>query len=170
MSERMKPTFEMSIDTRLLHDRLKAANVGDVVGYEEMDRILGRDVRGDAYGSLHSARRRLQKNDQIVFGTVHKVGLKRLNDVEIVASAEAEIDGLRRRARRAGERVTCVQNFAGMPAESQIKHNASLSLFGAVSAITNSKRVKRLEERVKAARAALPLAKTLAFFAGDKAA
>lgn len=158
----MKTRFEMSIDTRVLYDRLKQAVVGEVVTFEQMSDLLGRKVEG-ACPNLQSALRRLE-GEGIAFANIRAKGYQRMNDVEIVGTAEHAREGLRRAAKKAIKRLTCVQNFDALPNEQKIKHNAALSGFGAIASIMSPGRVKKLEERVAQTGAQLPLAKTLEAF------
>ena len=166
MTTDKRPNFELSVDTRLLYQRLKETHIGDQVSYDELSELIGRDVRNGAHSNLQSARNRCMKHDGIVFGTIRTVGLKRLNDTEIVETAEEQINRIRRASRRAAKTLAQVRDFAAMPEEAQTKHNASLSLFGAVAKITQTSQVQKLEKHVGEAQKQLPLAKTLEFFAG----
>jgi len=157
-----KTLFEMSIDTRMLYDRLKKAAVGEVVSFAQMTDTLGRQVEG-ANSNLQSALRRLE-GEGIAFANVRGVGYQRMNDVEVVNTAEHAREGIRRKAKRAVKRLTCVQEFDKLPNELKVKHNAALSGFGAIASIMSPGRVKALEEQVMKAGAQLPLAKTLEAF------
>lgn len=157
-----KTLFEMSIDTRMLYDRLKKAAIGDVVSFTQMTELLGRSVDG-ACGNVQSALHRLE-GEGIAFANVRGTGYQRMNDVEVVNSAEHAREGIRRKAKRAVRRLTCVQEFDRLPNEMKVKHNAALSGFGAIASIMSPGRVKSLEEAVARVGAQLPLAKTLEAF------
>lgn len=157
-----KTLFEMSIDTRMLYDRLKKAVIGEVISFTQMGEILGRTVAGDC-GNVQSALHRLE-GEGIAFANVRGEGYQRMNDIEVVNSAEHAREGIRRKAKRAVKRLTCVQEFDKLPNELKVKHNAALSGFGAIASIMSPGRVKTLEEHVARAGAQLPLAKTLEAF------
>ena len=158
--------FEISVDARLLHERLKKVGVGDLISWDDLSEIISRDVRagGPAYGALTTARRRAQKHEGIVFDPVKGKGLKRLNDAEIVETSQAKIDSVRRRSRAALRRLACVQNYEGLTSEKQVRHNTFASIFSAFATITKAGSMKRLEDQVAEAHAQLPLAKTLEAF------
>jgi len=61
---------EMSVDTRLLIERLSRVEIGDFVSYKELSEVIGRDVQGAARGNLTTARHRLEVDDAIQFGPV----------------------------------------------------------------------------------------------------
>lgn len=163
MTEDRKPSFELSIDTRLVYDRLKQAAIGEVVSFRALKDALGREVEGSE-SSIQSAVRRLLKVDGIVFENVRGVGYKRLADIDIVRSSESMRDRLRRGAKRMVRKLACVQNFDALPNDLKVKHNAAMSGFGAVVAMMSPGRMKKLEQKVEQAAAQLPLAKTLEVF------
>ena len=84
------PAFKRSIDTQTVVDRLRASEIGDLVTYASISEALGRDVTNGARSVLQSARRIVLNEDQMVFGVVTRVGLKRLSDVEIVDAADRD--------------------------------------------------------------------------------
>ena len=91
---------ELSIDSKMLYDRLIKAEVGAVIPYRELTEVISRDVQGPARGNMNTARHRALRHNGMVFEAVWKVGLKRLNDTEVVAVGEASLGRIRRVARR----------------------------------------------------------------------
>ena len=153
---------EISVDTQLLVERLRKVGVGETISYAELTGTISRDVQGSARGNLYTARRTLQRDDNVVFGVVVGEGMKRLNDSEIVSTATSDRVGIRRRSRRAARRLACVQDFDSLPSEAKIRHQAAISLFGVISAIARNSETKRLEAAVEQAQNKLPVAATLA--------
>lgn len=157
-----KTTFEMSIDTKMLYDRLKTAAVSETVSFMQLSDLLGRKVDG-ASSNLQSALHRLE-GEGVAFANIRGVGYQRMNDVEVVNTAETSREGIRRKAKRAVKRLTCVRDFDRLPNDLKVKHNAAISGFGAIASIMSPGRVKALEEQVAKVGAQLPLAKTLEAF------
>lgn len=164
MTDTKRPTFEMSLDTRVVVDALRDVKVGERITYQSIGDALGRAVDG---GDPHiqSALRRLEA-DGVIFGNVRRVGYQRLADVDIVNTVEHERKGLRRKARRIVHRLTSIADFEALPNELKVKHNAAVSGFGAIAAILAPDKMRQLEAKVEGAQAKLPLAKTLAAFTG----
>lgn len=158
--------FEISVDAKLLHERLKKVGIDEVISWEDLSEVISRDVRagGSAYGALTTARRRALVDEGMVFDPVKGKGLKRLSDAEIVETSQAKIDSVRRRSRAALKRLACVQNFNGLPSDKQVKHNVFASIFSAFVMVTKAGPMKKLEDQVAEAQAQLPLAKTLEAF------
>ncbi len=158
-----KSQFEMSIDTRTLYDLLIKANVGDTVTFTAMSEALGRPVQGSE-PSLQSALRHAFNQDECAFGNVRTVGYRRLTDAEIVGSGEIETSLIRRRAKKAGKRLSYVENYDKMTPDEKIKHNSYMSIFSALSQITKTSAIKKIEGAVAKHGESLPLAKTLEAF------
>lgn len=155
----------MSNDTRLVFDRMKEAAVGDTITYSELSGIIGRDVQGPGYSIVGSARRRLKRELNMIFDAVTNVGYKRLSDSEIVATSPRYMDSIRRKARAGAQTLTSVTNYDNLTAAQKSQHQAGVSVFGAIAAVTNAKAFERVEKAVAQSQSVLPLAKTLEVFA-----
>lgn len=162
MSNQQKNVFEISVDTRMVYDRMKQCVVGEVISYRTIGEILGRAVDGSC-SNVQSALYMLER-DGVAFANVRGTGYQRMDDVEIVGTAESVRKAIRRKAERGAKRLTCVQDFGALPNELKVKHNAALSGFGAIASIMSPGRMKSLEASVEKAGAQLPLAKTLEAF------
>jgi hypothetical protein len=157
------------MDSKAIEERLVDLEIGEEIAYSELSELIGRDVTSER-GALNSARRRLVRDHQMVFGVIRGVGLKRLDDAEIVGTGESVNDHIRRTARRAARQIACVRDFEAMPPEKRTQHNTWLSLFGAIASVTRAPCVKRLAAAVEQSRASLPLMKTLQSFTEKKRA
>lgn len=162
MSNEKKSTFEMNIDTRVMYEHMKNRMIGETVTFRELGELIGRRVWGGT-ANLQSALRRLE-NEGLAFANVRGVGYQRMNDVEVVNTAETAREHLRRKAKRACKRLACVREFDKLENDMKIKHNAAMSGFGAIASILAPGRMKSLEEKVASVQAQLPLAKTLEAF------
>ena len=158
------PSEKTSIDVQTLYDLLHKTRTGDVVSYEALHEAIGRDVREANRYLLLRAIELIRRDHNYVFGTVRRVGVKRLADGEIVGAAAADVASIRRKARKAASKLTCVTDFDALTADERIRHNATVSLFGAVHSMTKRPQVKKLEAAVQSAGRSLPLAKTLEMF------
>lgn len=150
----------LSIDTKMLSDRLAKCEDGETVTYADLSAIIGRNVQVEARGNLTSAMHRMLA-EGAVFGSVRNVGVKRLTDAEIVGVGPEIIGRVRRAARRASAKLASVQNFEGLPPAAQTTHNMALSVLGVLAHITKPGTVRKLEARIEQGRQALPLQRTL---------
>lgn len=160
MSKRSIP--ELSIDTQTLERALLTVAVGEVVGYESLSKLIGRNVQNGATHLLQSARRRVQRDHHIVFEPVRGEGLKRLDDEGKARSGESALAKIRSTARRGQEKLLCVDDFDSLSNDAKIKHNLSLSVLGALRQVAKATTMKRLEGKVSNSKHdALPVAKFL---------
>lgn len=166
MASELKRTIqERSIDTQLLVDHLLSIRPEETADYATLSKIIGRDVT--ASGSpLHSARRIAEREGRIVFGTIRKVGLKRLADSEIVTVGRYSLGRIHREAKRGANRLSCA-DYSKLSREAQSEHNATAAGLGALFAITGTPAQKKLLHAAEAATDRLSLQKTLSVFAGS---
>jgi hypothetical protein len=154
---------ELSVDTRLVEQRLMEAKPGDTVPYSELSQIIGRNVQNGARHVLTTAINRALGNGA-VFACVTNVGVKRLADVEIVATGDSAARKMRRLARRSVRKLSQVVDFAALPKPVQVRHNTLMSVMGAVAHFSKESAIKKVEAKVAETSQALPLGKTLEVF------
>lgn len=162
-----KPDFTMSVDTRLLYDRLVKLQVGEHITYKELSALVARDVQGKARGALNSARYRAERDQRVVTVPIRGVGLQRLDGIGIVGRGQQRIERVRRGARRARKGLEPV-DYLDLSPYDKIRHNALMSVAGAVESMTLRRGVKRIEETVEKAGRILPLAETIRHFSGQQ--
>ncbi|MCP5099884.1 MAG: hypothetical protein GY943_30390 [Chloroflexi bacterium] len=158
-----KPTFELSIDTRLLYELLKSCEVNETVTYVQLSKEIGQPVEG-ANSSLQSALRKCMTQDDIVFENVRGEGYKRLNDIDIVSASERDTTGIRKRARKAAKKLTLVTDFAALPQDKKIEHNTRLSILSAITSAASRKSENKISAAVTKQGHELPFAATLEAF------
>jgi hypothetical protein len=163
-AEQQRPIGLISIDAKSIYDRLMKCAVGEIVSYEELNALIGRDVRNGAHYALATACKKAMRQTGAVFGVIRKVGVKRLNDEEIAQSLTGPVERIHRTANAGLRRGACVENFSALPRELQAQHNANLSLLGVMSHFTKGRQITALTARVEKAQATLPLQKTLEAF------
>lgn len=165
----MKPAmFEMSVDTRLLKQRLAKVEPGKTITYKELGEEISRHVDGGT-SSLTSARRALFNETGILFSPVRGEGLVRLTDEGKVGASDSDLNRVRRAAKRGARKLASVDNFDKLPPAKQLQHTTKMSVFSALAHISSDKAVTTLESKVSPGRAKeLPIAATLAAFLPDK--
>ena len=157
-----KPRFQVNVDVQILADLLKTKGVGEVATYEELKAAIKRDLQGPARYLLAAARRRLLRDDRMVFDPITDVGLKRLSDVECVATHKRTAKRIQRTAER-GIRVVAAADYDTLPNAVKIEHNIALAHLGALAHIAKPKQAKTLAEKVDGTKP-IPLAETLEMF------
>ena len=157
-------TFNRSIDTQLLVDRLTMATEGEIIDYATLSGIIKRDVTNGARGSLIQAMRIVLSEHKIVFATVRKVGIKRLSASESVDLAGTSVTKIHREAKRGAKKIQAVE-YDKLDQGGQLKHNATAAVLAALHESTTRKRVLQVEKAVEN-RTKLAVAETLAALAG----
>lgn len=160
MSDR--PSFNATVETRLIYQELAKANIGDVIEYERLSEITSRQLE-TIRPNIQSAMRMALRNHDMVFAAVRGDGIKRLDDSEIVADGSAAIIRLRRRARRNLERQSKA-NFDNLSRPEQMRLSAEMSINSAVAMMTRESSVKKIEAKADPKRLGLPIRETLSMF------
>lgn len=160
---------EISIDTRLVMERLDKAEIGQTVSYDELSAIIGRSVL-DSYHLTRTARNRLLRESKKHFEAVPGVGFKRCSDSEKVASGGAYLARSRRACRRGARITTSVDDYDAMTNDDKVRHNAQLSLLLTMRAISTPAKMKSLESKVQTSQQSLSMKGTLEAIAASKPA
>lgn len=155
---------KISLDSQMLYDRLAEAKPGETISYAELTDLIGRDVQTEAYGCLATARRKARNHNRKVFGTLAKVGLKCLEDAEIVDSGYRSLTTVKRRARDGLKKLICLQDYNGLADHMKVKHNAVAAILMVANRMTTPKKVAALETVVSEKMQKLTFTQTLEFF------
>lgn len=153
-----------SADTKIIEHRLRSTSPGDVVTYDEMSVLLGRDVREFCYGNIQTAIRTLIK-ESIFFDCVVGKGYKRLNEAESVAALEH----YRVKARRAVRRgIVHLQHIEAdkLSEQDKMKYFAMGTQLQAMELFSSSKATNRIESAVKDVSKQMAIGETLKLFGG----
>jgi hypothetical protein len=165
-SKRTIPT--LSIEAQELIRRLLRASVGDVISYAELSVVAMGDVQDQKRGVLTTARKRVLEDHDMVFEAISNVGLKRLNDEEIVITAEAPLVRINRLANRGKRKLACV-DYDNLENELKIKYNARGTLLAFHYHSTKPRQLKSIEQKVEKLGSQLGLQQTLRAFGMESA-
>ena len=153
-------------DSEAIARVLSTLAVGDEVSYHELSAAIGRDVQTIARAAMERARYRLERDERRVFGVMFGIGLRRLDDREIVATSDRARAHIRRTSRRAARTVLC-SDYAALTREDQTKHNTALSVFGILEQLAHDRSYRRIEQGVKKSGSVLTDAKAAALALKD---
>lgn len=156
----------LSIDVQILTDALLALKVGEVITYGALSKLVGCDVQFECRHKLTSAVDRcLQRN--VVIGTDYNVGVKRLNDLETIATMHHHTRKMRKAFRKQAKRITTV-DYDNLPKKQQIEHNAALAMLGTYLYMSASKQQRAIESEIERVGKRINVAGTLELFAKKK--
>ena len=160
-----KPNFYLSTETRICKDRLKLAEIDEVVTYKELSNLIGRNIQ-EYRNPLNSARHALRRDYGRDFSCVTGLGVKRLSDEEVVLSADFARKKMRKMSHREILRLMrCVDDFDALPIALQKKHNAEVSAMQAMRHFTKESSVRKIQEKIGGdVQKYLPTEKTMALF------
>jgi len=155
---------ELSVESKLLYERLQTLEFDEFIPYEELTQITGRNVQEEGRGNLQRAKLKCLKDNQIHIATVISKGVKRIHDADVVKGGNA-LKKITRCAARRRLQLHSV-NYAELTKELQTAHNAELSQLGVIRIFSNDKATKKLIGHVE--KGELPIGKTLEFFTNGK--
>ena len=153
-----------SADTSIIENRLRNTKPGDLVTYDELSTLLGRDVLEHCRGNVGSARRTLIK-ESIFFDCVSKEGYKRLDNNEAVNASEHYTTRAKRAARRGLNHLANVP-FDGLSDEAKKKHLTTSAQLGAIDLFGSSKAAHKIETVIKDTSHQIAIGETLKLFGG----
>ena len=153
---------QMGIDAKILFDYLSKVEIGQTVKYQDLSALIGRDIQANR-STLETARRALLR-DSIVFCTIRNEGIQRVGDVKKVEVATNHLGRIRNITRKSNKILAAVDDFNGLPNEVKIKHNAAMSVCGAIMQCTKSSSLARVEKALQNNNHILPVAETLSLF------
>jgi hypothetical protein len=156
MMESKRSIPELSVDSQVLMKRLAGVAVGETVTYTELSTLIGRNVQTSARGYLTTARRRLKRDDQMVFAAVQNLGVKRLDDLGLVQAGQSGMEHVRNHTRRVVQTLGCVAGYAALPPEVQRAYNLTTAQAGMLLHVTKPAVVKQIEAHLLALADAVP--------------
>ena len=164
MNQNFRAKDTIHVDAAIILARLKSAKPGDVISYNEMSELIGRNVQKEARYIMETARRHAKK-DRIYFGVVTNEGLQRLDDSGKVKAGSGMLGKIRRTSRRAAQTLAAVENFSELPNELKIAHNTALSVYGIITQATSRRVQEKISARVDGAEGgALAMKKSFELF------
>ena len=137
----------VSVDSLTLYRHISKLSPGEVAKYEELNSLIGRDVRKGAYGNLDTARNMALKNDGKVFLCIKKVGIKCAEPSEVIDDGECSIRSVRRKMGKSRRRLASVEAGA-LPEGERVRYSKFAALSGAIHLATSRKAQGRIEQQV----------------------
>lgn len=128
----------LSAETSLLIRRLRSLSVEEVVSYEELSELIGRDVRRFR-SPLDTARLRVLKDDYIHTDVVRTVGIKRISTAEGASSGAARALRRVRAAARRGRTIVSRVKLEEVPQTDRAVLFARSSLLDLVDNASSAK-------------------------------
>lgn len=151
---------EMAADIDALAERLASLSVGETASYDDLTKVVGRDIRDDFY-ALRKARTQAERRLGCLFEVVRAVGIKRLAPQESLHVGSQVLGTVRRAARRGIDRIARIRSNSLEPGD-QSKLIAYQSQLGAIAYTADRKRTDEIAKAEPSR--VLPVGKVLEMF------
>jgi hypothetical protein len=154
---------EHAAEHAALMELLRNLSFGETLSYDDASETIGRDVRHSARTSLLAAIRKLELEDGTRrFGSVYRIGIKRLSEGEVHVLGKAARNRARNTVRRAYRRLDGTKANDPVAAEHIRIEKAHL---GAIALAMKESHHKQVAEITRANGGEPPAAVLLALFA-----
>jgi hypothetical protein len=125
---------ERSAATQSLVNLLSNTSPDETITFGEMQRVTNLDIRGNSRYLLDSARRILQNQYNMVFGSIRGVGVSRLRSDQLVEVGRRNVKKISRTARRGGKAMDTA-NRAELSKEQRFAHDATRGVLASLERI-----------------------------------
>jgi len=157
-SNRTRAIPELSVDVKLVYQRVREMAPGAVISYVELSEVVHRNIQTDGRWILQRARHKAQREDKIVTECVKNEGVKRLDDAGIVASSSSYVKRTRGAAKRGAIKIGSVRDYNSLSEYDRVQHDAAATVLGLILMCSSPSKVKQLEGAVKKMHSELPSA------------
>ena len=137
------PITIYGVELGLLIDALKTVQPDTVVSYDNLSMAAKLNVLAHRH-VLHSALRRLLKEDQLRFEPVRGVGLRRLVSEQIVSVAHSDIRKLGRTARRSQQKLAAAE-YTELSEQGKVKYGVGMAVLSLMRHSATEKTSKKIE-------------------------
>lgn len=168
-----KTVGERHIFTQIIMQLLMAVEIGEIITYEQLEKEIDIDCRPQkpGYGYQYTARIILEREENMVFEAVTKVGLKRLPPEDVAqSSVQCITKPLRSHLDRQKRRVdTLNESYSKLTPSGRFCVDTARTLLVFAKGITRKKSVGMIEAQVEKTKKAISMDETLALFMPKKA-
>jgi len=153
-----------SADTLIIENRLRNTEPGDLVTYDELSTLLGRDVRKYCSGFVQTARKSLI-TEGVFFDTIKNQGYQRLDNEQACNASQHYIDRARRTAKRGINHLRHVA-FDSLTKDGKKKHLTASAQLGTMHMFATGSAAKKIGNKVNGSTTPVPVGETLKLFGG----
>jgi len=139
---------ETYIEVKVLVEKLKEIPLGGTVSYADLSNAIGRDVQKSGRLPLVKAREIVEKESGTRFGTVHRVGVKRLEYKDMPGVASKGQSTVLRHTRRTIRKISNL-SYNDMDEKTTNELRIAKSHLGAIALVCKPSTRKVVEEQVK---------------------
>lgn len=167
-----KTPGERHIFTELIIQLLSSIEIGEIVTYEQLEAEIEMDCRpqGPGYGYQYTARNILERESNIVFEAVSKIGLKRLPPEDVAqSSVQCVTKPLRALLKRQKRRLdTLNESYESLSPPGRFCVDTARTLIVFAKSVTSKKSVSMIRSQVQVNKKQISLDDTIALFMPKK--
>lgn len=163
MKDNTKAIPEISVDAQTLISRLRKMQKGEAVSYKELSALISADVQQKARGYLNTARNRLLMDEAMVFEAVRGIGIKRMDDAQIISVGDQTTGKIHRASKRALRKLNC-SDAGNLTNDQKVELNTAASIAGCIALMTRPSKLNLIRAAVKQAENRLATGRTLDLF------
>jgi hypothetical protein len=142
-----KPDFHPSVESQTIARHLSTLEVGQLVTYDELCRLVHAADIEEIRMKIQTARGIVQREKNVIFGTVTGIGLKRLSDQEIIHEAEKGMVRIARATRRTAGKLAC-SNIDSLAPEKRSEALRLQAQLGALELAGSTKAARHIDQQL----------------------
>lgn len=168
--EVLKPPFKRSVESERLENYLAELEIGRVVSYDEIEKLIDEDPqRGAGYSIVRGVRERLIKQSSAVWFVLPGVGLKRASTEEILEIGDSGLQSVKRKTVRTGRVVgAATSDYSQLDNEGKREFNFLMSVVGALGQFFTRSNQKQVKNVVSDSATVIESTTVLKMFSGEK--
>jgi hypothetical protein len=144
-----KSIAEISIDSHAIYQRLIKLAPGEMIGYNELSAIIGRDFKAFGRGNYDTACRIALRDNKMVFVSVRNEGIKRLENEAIpCVIGTGSISKIRKMSQRSAKKIMA-SDYDTLSNNGKLAHSTNLSVLGAFMQMTKHKSISIIEDAIQ---------------------
>jgi hypothetical protein len=148
-SEVLHPPFKRTAEAQKLEEHLADKAIGELVSYDQIERLIGEDPRrGTGYSIVYCVRKRLLKEASVWY-PIPGVGLRKAGPEEVLELVDDGFQSIRRKITKTGH-VLNACDYDKLDIEAQRNFNTQRSNIGILSFLLKrpqQKQIKNLSQQ-----------------------
>jgi hypothetical protein len=145
IDENNNPIFKLSIEAQLIYKLLKECQIGDVITYQEINELIGRDIQ-KRLNVLYTARKIARKYDNFIFDCIINVGIKRINSKEILGKESTQtLKRIVSTTKNSVKNMNCI-DYATLDNDERYRLNCTRSLMVVISETAKQKTLESMQK------------------------
>ena len=145
IDENKNPIFKLSLEAQLIYELLKKCQIGDIITYQEINKLIGRDIQ-KRLDVLYTARKLARKHENFIFDCIMNVGIKRINSKEILGKESTQtLKRIVSTTKNSVKNMNCI-DYSTLDNSERYRLNCTRSLMVVISETAKQKTLESLQK------------------------